>query len=262
MGCHALAMTPQDDAGPSSLSESASSAIPDAGGVRSFGMRRMRDTVLAEVAHDLRSPLSAIIMTTDLLLQVPMTHEEHDHRLHMIRRSAEHMSRLVQDLVEAVRAERAPIVLNPAPFPVQVLLEEVAELHQEAASTKDQQLVVAVHAPAALMMNADRERLFRVLDNLVGNAIKFTQRGGHITVDALAGTLEVIFSVTDDGPGMDRNTLDRLFEPYWQHDPGTRQGLGLGLTISKALVEAHGGRIWAESEPGKGTVVFFRVPRL
>lgn len=107
---------------------------------------------------------------------------------------------------------------------------------------------------------ADRDRLLQALENLVGNAIKFTPRGGRITVDAAARDGEVVFRVADTGEGIAAEHLPRVFDRFWQGRRADRRGAGLGLAICKAVVEAHGGRIWAESEPCAGATFSFAIP--
>jgi len=106
----------------------------------------------------------------------------------------------------------------------------------------------------------DRERLHQVLENLIGNAVKFTKPGGHVTVGASEKDSAVLFWVTDTGPGIAVEHLPHVFERFWQARKDRRSGAGLGLPIVKGIVEAHGGRIWVESTAGRGTTVFFTVP--
>jgi signal transduction histidine kinase len=107
---------------------------------------------------------------------------------------------------------------------------------------------------------ADRHRVLQVLSNLIGNAMKFTPAGGMITYRAEQQRTEVLFTVADNGPGIPKENLGDIFNPYWQAKRTARLGAGLGLPIAKGIVESHGGRIWVESEPGKGTKFFFTLP--
>jgi signal transduction histidine kinase len=114
---------------------------------------------------------------------------------------------------------------------------------------------------AELRIQADLGRITQVLDNLLGNAGKFTQRGGRVVVRADADAHdEVRFSVSDNGPGIAPDAVVRLFDRFWQARRADRRGIGMGLTICKGIVEAHGGRIWCESTPGVGTKFFFTIP--
>jgi len=110
------------------------------------------------------------------------------------------------------------------------------------------------------IVDLDHERILQVLTNLVGNALKFTPRGGRITIEIALREDAIWFSVADTGSGIPTELLEKVFDRYFQSQDGDRRGLGLGLFISKSIIEAHGGRIWATSTPGKGTTVFFTVP--
>jgi signal transduction histidine kinase len=109
-------------------------------------------------------------------------------------------------------------------------------------------------------VSADRDRIFQVLQNLVGNAIKFTPEGGRITLRVEPRDEDVVFSVSDTGPGIAEEDLEHIFDPYWRPKMQAKAGAGLGLSISRGIVEAHGGRIWAESEVGKGSTFHFTIP--
>jgi signal transduction histidine kinase len=106
---------------------------------------------------------------------------------------------------------------------------------------------------------ADRHRLLQVLDNLIGNAIKFTPRGGHITLGATPSNGKVLLRVSDTGAGIAADHLAHIFDRYWQARARDRRGTGLGLAIVKGIVDAHGGKIWVESAPGRGTTIFFTL---
>jgi signal transduction histidine kinase len=112
------------------------------------------------------------------------------------------------------------------------------------------------------MVEADRARFLQVIGNLVGNSVKFTAAGGRVTIRATAEPGEVRFSVADTGVGIPADNLPHIFDRYWSGNPIERHAVGLGLAICKGLVEAHGGRIWAESTPGLGTTLHFTIPRL
>jgi signal transduction histidine kinase len=139
------------------------------------------------------------------------------------------------------------------------------------AGVVDTQMPLATAASLALQLDAaadlpdidaDADRLLQVFENLIGNAIKFTRPGGVITVRARREHCDVLFSVTDTGPGIPEEDVPRLFDRFWQATRSDRRGVGLGLPIAKGIVEAHGGRMWIESTPGKGSTFFLTLPAL
>jgi signal transduction histidine kinase len=221
---------------------------------------RAREEVLAIVSHDLRNPLNAITLATSLLQTSESISEEDREQLNIIDLSAQRMRRLIEDLLDVTRLEggkRLPI--EPAAVEAEPLLSETYELFkaQAAASGISLQYEAADNLPPVY---ADRHRILQVLWNLIGNAMKFTPSGGRIRFGAERRDSEVLFTVSDSGPGIPQEHLGDIFNPYWQAKRAERMGAGLGLPIAKGIVEAHGGRIWVESEPGKGTRFYFTLP--
>jgi signal transduction histidine kinase len=221
-----------------------------------------RDDMLSVVSHDLGNPLSAIRIGTSLLLRgIPPEEREHGGWFHLesIRQSTEQMERLINDLLDVKRLEAGKVKLERRPTPVEPLLRSVHDTFAQLASQRGLNLICA--APDILPpVWADRQRILQVLSNLIGNSLKFTPSGGRIGLDAVAGTGEVIFRVSDTGQGIAPDHLPHVFERFWQSRREGKQGLGLGLAICKGIVEAHGGRIWVESENGLGTTVGFTLP--
>jgi signal transduction histidine kinase len=170
------------------------------------------------------------------------------------------MSRLIADLLDVTRLEggkRLPI--EPEQVQAAELLEEAKELFRAQATVA--QVSMEYHCDKTLPpVHADRHRVLQVLSNLIGNSLKFTPPGGRITVSAKLREDEVLFSIADTGPGIPREHLSDIFSPYWQAKRTERLGAGLGLPIAKGIVEAHGGRIWVESEQGQGTQFYFTLP--
>jgi len=223
---------------------------------------RSREEVLAVVSHDLRNPLNAVLLAAVILDEYtePERWSERERlQLRTIRHSAEQMTTLIHDLVEVVALEAGTRVLHLEPIDVGALLRSAAEMYAGLAA--EQEVALWVDAPPEVPdVRADRARLLQVLSNLVGNALKFTPAGGTVRVGAEAAGEAVRFWVSDTGRGIDPDHLPRLFERFWQARRGDRQGLGLGLSIAKAIVDAHGGRIWAESTPGAGSTFSFTLP--
>ena len=178
----------------------------------------------------------------------------------MIQRAIQRMNRLIEDLMDVVKLEGGQrLALDPAVVELPPLLGEMCESFQAQAEPQHQ-TVTCECEPAVPPIVADRDRLLQVLSNLVGNALKFTPEGGRVTIDARRVEGEVWISVADTGPGIPPEDLPRIFDPYWQARRTARLGAGLGLTIAKGIVEAHGGRIWVESRPGAGSTFTFALP--
>jgi signal transduction histidine kinase/CheY-like chemotaxis protein len=220
---------------------------------------RARDRILGIVAHDLRNPLNIIAMGVDLMLEMEMTAALRERQLHTMRRTVERMNRLIQDLMDVGRLEGDRLQLQLEPIDAARLAHEAVEMNTILAAAKEQTLVCDADGVAAEVL-ADHDRALRVLQNLIDNALKFTPRGGRVRVTVQTAA-EAVFSVADTGPGLVPDDLGQLFRPFWQAPRTASQGAGLGLTIARGLVEAQGGRIWAESEPGHGTTFHFTLPR-
>jgi PAS domain S-box-containing protein len=218
-----------------------------------------RDDVLGVVAHDLRNPLSSIMLEVQTMHE-GMSGERLRRGLESLGRSANRMERLIADLLDVARIEAGKLSIEPARVRVQPTLVEAIEGERSLARASSIELTLEP-VDATLEIDADRHRLDQILENLVGNAIKFTEPGGKVTVSATRREREVVFIVSDTGRGVSPAALPHLFDRFWQADRrNQRQGAGLGLTIAKGLVEAHGGRIWAESTQGRGTTFSFTLP--
>lgn len=218
-----------------------------------------RDEVLAMVSHDLRSPLSSVAMSA-ALLATPQPEERRQRYLGVIQRSAEQMTRLVQDLLDVARIEAGRLSVAPGPVEISGVILETKEAFHAQAELKSIQLVAEQTEDRGTVW-ADRERLLQVLTNLVGNALKFTPEGGRILVRAApSGDGFVRFSVSDTGPGIVAEQAAHLFERFWQASTADRRGAGLGLAIVKGIVEAHGGNVSVASEPGAGSTFSFTIP--
>jgi PAS domain S-box-containing protein len=220
-----------------------------------------RDTVLGIVAHDLRNPLSTIIMQAELLERSEPELERRDQTPRLIlTRSAERMNSLIQDLLDVAVLENGQLSVQRERVSAGDLAREAVESQTTLASSSGLELRLEVH-PGVHDVLGDRKRLLQVFDNLIGNALKFTPKGGCITIEAAARAGEVVFSVADTGPGIARESLQHIFEPFWQAATRAgRLGAGLGLPITRGIVDAHGGRIWVESELGRGSTFFFAIP--
>jgi signal transduction histidine kinase/DNA-binding response OmpR family regulator len=222
---------------------------------------RARDEVLRIVSHDLRNPLSTISMSAEILMDehINFSEEQKLRQLRIVLRSAERMNRLIGDLLDVSRIEAGQLSLDASHHAPERLVGEAIDLHQAQAIAKTLTISGQVEAELPPVL-ADRDRVLQVLSNLIGNAIKFTPEGGSIIVSAESSGDAIQFAVRDTGPGIPPDQLSNLFRPFWQGRRGGRDGAGLGLAVSKGIVEAHGGTISAESEVGVGTKVSFTLP--
>jgi signal transduction histidine kinase len=213
---------------------------------------RARDEVLGIIAHDLRNPLNSVTLAAGGLLRSERKAAE------TILRSVQRADRLIQDILDVGRVEGGRLSVDRTRVPPRDLLIETLDAFSPLAL--DASLELLADVPATLpMVLGDRSRLLQVLSNLVGNAIKFTAAGGQIRIGAEQRGDEVCFRVSDSGSGIVAEVMSHIFDRFWQARRTDRRGSGLGLFIAKALVEAHGGRIWVESAPGQGSTFYFTV---
>jgi PAS domain S-box-containing protein len=224
---------------------------------------RARDDVLQTIAHDLRNPLSAILLSAQFLLSDalgqaggPRTTES----MQDILQAANRMDRLIQDLLDVTRIEVGALGLRRERVRVDSLLQEAVNEAEGLAATRGLRLECRPPEPDLPPVDADPVRVQQVLSNLLGNAIKFTPPGGRVLLTAQREGGMVRFSVSDTGPGIPAEAQARLFDRFFQAHGRDRMGLGLGLAIARGLVEAHGGAIQVHSTPGQGATFWFTLP--
>jgi PAS domain S-box-containing protein len=222
---------------------------------------RARDEVQAVVAHDLRSPLNGLVLEATLLKRqrTPIDAVAGLRLADAVLRGAKRMDRLIQDLLDIARVESGQMKLAPRPLDPRGLIDDAIDAHRLAAEEAGVELVRAP-LDALPPVRADAERLAQALGNLVGNALKFTPAGGRITLGARRVGTDVAFRVEDTGSGIPADALAHVFDRFWQVRRFDRRGAGLDLAIVKGIVEAHGGRITVESEPGAGTAFELTLP--
>jgi PAS domain S-box-containing protein len=213
---------------------------------------QLRDRVLGVVAHDLRNPLSAILLLAEALRRLDPEAAE------AIRSAGTRMDRLIQDLLDVALMESSQLTIERARVSTRELIFGAVEMQRPLASSSSLELRVDMDPDVADVWG-DRDRLLQVFQNLIGNAIKFTDSGGRITVSAASTDHEVVFQLADTGCGIAPEDLPRVFDRFWQATRAGSEGAGLGLQITKGIVETHGGRIWVQSE-GRGTTVSFTIP--
>ena len=223
--------------------------------------KESREEVLAVVTHDLRNPLGAILLSAASALRLELTDKKAPRlrkNLATIHRSAERMSRLLADLVDFATIQSGRLKIEPVVFEPTEVVDAVLEMFASLAAERDIRLDASVESGLPLI-TADKDRLIQALANLTSNAVKVTASGGHVRVVARSRPGEVVFAVEDTGPGIGPDELPHIFERYWRGRQTRYQGTGLGLTIAKGIVEAHGGRIGAESMLGKGSTFSFSL---
>ncbi len=226
----------------------------------SVSATQLRDQVLGVVAHDLRNPLTTILMQLWALRRHSAEAERRSPKpVQVIERAAKRMNRLIQDLLDVAVMEAGQLTIDRARLSARELTVGAVDTQRPLASSSSLELRVDLDRDLPEIWG-DRDRLLQVFENLIGNAIKFTKAGGCITVGAVSRDHEVIFRVTDTGSGIAPENLPHVFDRFWQATSTNRQGAGLGLPITKGIVEAHGGRIWVESTPSRGTTFSFTIP--
>ncbi|MGQ9683391.1 MAG: ATP-binding protein [Anaerolineae bacterium] len=230
------------------------------------GARKAKEEFVANVSHELRTPLNMIIGFSELITQLPEVYSDQLPPMLLadiaaIQRNSQHLARLVDDVLDLSQIEAGRMALRKEnvhlPDIVEGALVAVRALYESKGLCLRAEL-----APDLPLLLCDPTRIRQVLLNLLGNAGRFTESGG-VVVSARQEKGEVIVAVADTGPGIGPADCERLFEPFQQLDSSLRRrhgGSGLGLSISKRIVELHGGRMWLESEPGTGATFFFSLP--
>jgi len=220
---------------------------------------RRREDILAIVAHDLKNPLTAVLMgATQILRRKRDDWEQLNVSAQRILRSAERMDRMTRDLLDLASIQAGRLTIDLAEHDPATLLAEAVEMMQPLASERSLRL----GPTQPVRVRCDRQRVLQVLSNLIGNAVKFTPPGATITVESRVRPTEIQISVRDTGIGIPEGELEQIFDRYWQAPGAERKaGVGLGLAIARAIVEAHGGHIWATSEVGVGSTFSFTLPR-
>ena len=220
----------------------------------------LRNLFTRALVHELKTPLTPVLASSELL--ATELHEEPWLSIAQnIHRGASNLSKRINELLDLAKGEMGMLRLNPKPVDIRQLLQGIADEMAVVVSSNGQSLTLAL-APSLPLVWGDEERLRRVVLNLLINASKFTPEGGKLTLKANKKDTALVIEVEDTGPGIPEEEQERIFQPYYQHvsDRESISGMGLGLTLCKYLVELHGGKIWVESEVGKGSTFGFTVP--
>lgn len=221
-----------------------------------------RDDFLGMVSHDLRSLLHGIVLHAAALSTKASDSDEGRRTvkgMKHIEGYVARMNRLIGDLVDVVSIDAGKLNVRPQRCDAAALCSEAVDAFALAASEKGV-VLEAMAADHPLPADFDHERMLQVLANLISNAVKFTPRGGRIVVRGERAGPELRFSVSDTGPGVPGDMLEAIFERFWQVGKNDHRGLGLGLYVSKCIVDAHGGKIWAESRLGEGSTFHVTIP--
>ncbi len=221
---------------------------------------KFKQQFLANMSHEIRSPMNAVMGMTNLLID-KNPRSEHFHYLDGIKKSSETLLHIINDILDVSKIEAGKIELEHIDFSIHEVVEQVKQMLQHKANESGIQLITDINSNVPEVVIGDPVRLNQVLMNLAGNAIKFTEKGS-VTVEVAHGKEGIKFSIIDTGVGIPKDKIQSVFESFTQaHSSDTRKfgGTGLGLTISKQLVELMGGKLSIESEPGSGSTFSFEI---
>ncbi|MGE0548187.1 MAG: ATP-binding protein [Kofleriaceae bacterium] len=219
-----------------------------------------REDILSVVSHDLVNPIAGIAIAASAIHRAAVKSGGEQIQLHAqrIQREAERMSRLLEDLVDFSRIQSGRLAIERAPHAPDEIIAEATDLFAPLANERG--LVLETKATPGLRdIECDSQRAMQVLSNLLANAIKVTPHGGVVAVGAEPKDEDVVFFVSDTGPGIRDEDKPQLFERFWRGKEARYKGTGLGLSIARSIVDAHGGRIWVESQLGAGATFYFSL---
>jgi signal transduction histidine kinase len=222
-------------------------------------MARARQDVLGVVAHDLRNPLGVVSSAVQMLAELDLPLPDRQRLLGAGKRAVVQMNRLIGDLLDVMRIDAGRLSLETEDLAVASVLANAEENIRHVALERAVSVVVE-SSDDTLRIRGDRGRLSQVLGNLLGNAVKFSPVGARVHLRAWRDGDAAVFEVADDGPGIAPADQAHLFDRYWQARPSDSRGVGLGLAIAKGIVEAHAGRMWVDSEVGRGSRFCFSIP--
>jgi PAS domain S-box-containing protein len=225
-------------------------------------LNKLKNDLLATVSHELRTPLATIKGYATMMLSYGkrFSFNENKEYLRSIDTSTDRLTRLVNNLLDSSRMEAGLLQLQKSPVNIVSLIRKTANEVRFRANGHNLVLVLPAKLPR---VKIDTKRILQVLDNLLDNAVKYSPPQTQIVLTAQKQSSDILISVSDQGPGIPTKERHRIFERMYraeQRSGISAEGMGLGLSISRGLVEAHGGKIWVESEPGKGSTFYFTLP--
>ena len=225
---------------------------------------RLKDDFLATLSHELRTPINAIIGWVDLIKSMEMDQAGRDRALAIIDRNAKAQAGLIEDLLDVSRISKGQVQLKREPVYLPSVVASAVDTVRPSASAKEIEIASRISGESDLTVDGDASRLQQVVWNLLANAVKFTPREGRVDVTLTGNPAAAVIEVADTGRGMDDEALSRVFDRFYRTTPtvGTGEGLGLGLTIARHLVQMHGGSltVWSAGTD-KGTSFIVRLPR-
>ena len=218
----------------------------------------LRQELIAGISHDLRTPVTSINGYLSGMADGIIKPEDYPKTIGIIRQETQRLIRLTDEILQTAKIRSGSIELNLTRFPIHEMLDAAVAVNAPLAEKRG--IRIEADIDHSLMVHADAQKIEQVAGNLINNAVKYSGKGCVVTIAAEHGGNGTCICVTDNGPGIDPESLPHIFDRYYRAVPREREGFGIGLTIVKAYVEAHGGRIEAESEPGRGTRICFILP--
>lgn len=227
--------------------------------IASTSANRMRDDFIAVLSHDLKNPVAAIDLNAKLIERNHTQSKAVIEGAGRILRSTEIMRRLIGSLLDIAKIESGSFQIEKKENNISSLISSVVEILKPLADEKG--VIVSTESIFPSKASFDFDRVFQVLSNVGGNAVKFTPAGGVVKFGCSEHDRDILFTISDTGTGISPENIEKIFTRFWQNKETSRDGSGLGLAISKGIVETHGGKIWVESTLMKGSTFFISLPK-